>query len=194
VQTLGERVVVEVWLRTVLVGGKGGGGAGWPGRFTPGERVPCDDWTGGWVNRRTGVVASEKRSCHCCFNACTAHLLLFVVCFLFLLQPPNAQLYRVIHKSLRNVRNQLGNNHDRHRRVDISSTCKVGQKLGVSVPLLTCSPSAWPSRLLYRRGRKPRIDLWITLYITTVSFYIIYTQCFDICNSLQYTQHGVTCQ
>ena len=27
-------------------------------------------------------------------------------------------------------------------RVDISSTCKVGQKLGVSVPLLTCFPSA----------------------------------------------------
>jgi hypothetical protein len=41
-------------------------------------------------------------------------------------------------------------------RVDILNTCKVGQKLGVSVPLLTCSPSAWPSRLLYRRGRKSR--------------------------------------
>ena len=27
-------------------------------------------------------------------------------------------------------------------RVDISSTCKVGQKLGVSLSLLTCSPSA----------------------------------------------------
>jgi hypothetical protein len=27
-------------------------------------------------------------------------------------------------------------------RVDISSTCKVGQKLGVSLPLLPCSPSA----------------------------------------------------
>jgi hypothetical protein len=49
-------------------------------------------------------------------------------------------------------------------KVDISSTCKVGQQLGVSVPLLTCSPSAWPSRLLYRRGRKSRRDLWITLY------------------------------
>ena len=50
-------------------------------------------------------------------------------------------------------------------RVDISSTCKVGQKFGVSLPLLTCSPSAWPSRLLYRRGRKSRRDLWISLYI-----------------------------
>jgi hypothetical protein len=27
-------------------------------------------------------------------------------------------------------------------RVDISSTCQVGQKLGVSLPLLKCSPSA----------------------------------------------------
>jgi hypothetical protein len=54
-------------------------------------------------------------------------------------------------------------------RVDISSTCKVGQKLGVSLPLLTCSPSAWPSQLLYCRGRKSHRDLWITLYY--------YTQC-----------------
>jgi hypothetical protein len=34
----------------------------------------------------------------------------------------------------------------------------------VSLPLLTCSTSAWPSRLLYRRGRNSRRDLWITLY------------------------------
>jgi hypothetical protein len=27
-------------------------------------------------------------------------------------------------------------------RVHISSTCKLGQKLGVALPLLTCSPSA----------------------------------------------------
>jgi hypothetical protein len=52
-------------------------------------------------------------------------------------------------------------------RVDISSTCKVRQKLGVPLPLLTCFSSAWPSRLLYRRGRKSRRDLWITLYIHT---------------------------
>jgi hypothetical protein len=118
--------------------------------------------------------------------------------------------YRVIHKSLRNFRNPLRNNQDRHSRnehinrlrispkfffllcvcvlgavaylqvlplggsldetwrgqgirkssvswnlpklpnltsaasprVDISSTCKVGQKLGVSLPLLTYSASA----------------------------------------------------
>ena len=27
-------------------------------------------------------------------------------------------------------------------RVNISNICKVGQELGVSLPLLTCSPSA----------------------------------------------------
>ena len=50
-------------------------------------------------------------------------------------------------------------------RADISSTCKVGQKLGVYLPLLTCSPSAWTSRLLYRRGRKSWRDLWITRFM-----------------------------
>ena len=55
-------------------------------------------------------------------------------------------------------------------RVDISSTCKVGQKFGVSLPLLTCTPSAWLSRLLYRRGRKSQRDVWITLYNTYVIF------------------------
>jgi hypothetical protein len=50
-------------------------------------------------------------------------------------------------------------------RVDISSTCKVGQKLGVCLLLLTCSPSAWPSRLPYCRGRKSRRNLRITLYL-----------------------------
>jgi hypothetical protein len=50
-------------------------------------------------------------------------------------------------------------------RVGISRTCKVGQKLGMSLPLLTCSPSAWPSRLLYRRCRKSRRDFWVTLFI-----------------------------
>jgi hypothetical protein len=57
-------------------------------------------------------------------------------------------------------------------RVAISSTCKVGQKLGLSHPLLTCSPSAWPSRLLYSSGRKFRRDLWITLYIITIFIFI----------------------
>jgi len=52
-------------------------------------------------------------------------------------------------------------------RVDVPSTCKVGHKLGVSLPLLTCSRSAWPSQLLYRRDRKSRRDLRITLCICT---------------------------
>ena len=56
-------------------------------------------------------------------------------------------------------------------KADISSTCKVGQKLGLSLPLLTCSPSAWPSRLLYSRGRKSRKDLRITLYVTSCSMW-----------------------
>jgi hypothetical protein len=50
-------------------------------------------------------------------------------------------------------------------RVDISSTCNVGEKLVVSLPLLKCSPLAWPSWLLYHRGWKSQRDLWITLYI-----------------------------
>jgi hypothetical protein len=72
--------------------------------------------------------------------------------------------YRVIHKSLRNFRTRLRINQDRHRKKELSSTCKVRQKLGMSLCLLTCSPSAWPSWLLHRRGRKSQRDLWITLY------------------------------
>jgi len=44
-------------------------------------------------------------------------------------------------------------------RVDISSTCNLLYKIGVYLPLLTFSPSVWPSRLLYRRVRKSRRDL-----------------------------------
>jgi hypothetical protein len=44
-----------------------------------------------------------------------------------------------------------------------SSTCKVGQKIGVSLPLLTRPPSEWSSQLLYRRGWKSRRDLRIAL-------------------------------
>jgi hypothetical protein len=76
--------------------------------------------------------------------------------------------YRVIHKSLRNFRTQPHNNQDRHSRKQHINSCKVGQQLGVSLPLLTCSPSAWPSRILYRRGRTSRRVLWITLYISEI--------------------------
>jgi hypothetical protein len=75
--------------------------------------------------------------------------------------------YRVIRKCLRNVRT-LRNIQDRHSRKELSSACEVGHTLGVSLPLLTCSPSAWPSRLLYRRGRTSRRDLWITLYLVEI--------------------------
>jgi hypothetical protein len=61
-------------------------------------------------------------------------------------------------------------------RVDILSTCKVGQKLGVSLPLLTCSPSAWLSQLLYHRGRKSRRDLRITVYV-----YVCVCVCVLVC-------------
>jgi hypothetical protein len=86
-------------------------------------------------------------------------------------------IYRVIQKYVRNFRTRLRNNQSRHNRKDISSTCKVVQKLGVSLPLLTCSPSAWPSRLLYCRGRTSRRDLWTTLYIYiyTYTYYTLYT-------------------
>ena len=60
-------------------------------------------------------------------------------------------------------------------RVDISNACKrLGQKYGVSLPLLTCSPSAWPPRLLYRRSQRSRRDLWITLYIYIYIYIYIY--------------------
>jgi hypothetical protein len=38
------------------------------------------------------------------------------------------------------------------------------KNLGEILYLLICSPSAWPSWLLYCRGQKSRRDLWITLY------------------------------
>ena len=59
-------------------------------------------------------------------------------------------------------------------RVDISSNCKVGQTLGVSLLLFTCSPSAWPTRLLYRIVRKSRRDLWNTLYLSGLSCYCVH--------------------
>ena len=48
--------------------------------------------------------------------------------------------------------------------VHISSTCKVGQKLGEILYLLICSFLPCLSWLLRSRVRKSRKDLWITLY------------------------------
>jgi hypothetical protein len=69
---------------------------------------------------------------------------------------------------------------DASPRVDISSTCKVGQKLGVSLPLLTCFPSVWPSRLLYCRGWKSLRDFCITLYKYTDQIYDTFLKIYHV--------------
>ena len=76
-------------------------------------------------------------------------------------------------ETVERVRETFVRSPQKSPRLHISSTCKIGQKLGVSLPLLTYSPSAWPSRLLYRRGRKSRRDLWITLYLLAIIFLYI---------------------
>ena len=53
-------------------------------------------------------------------------------------------------------------------RVHISSTCKVGQKLGEILYLMICSFLPCLSWLLRSRVRKSRRDLWITLYNSCV--------------------------
>jgi hypothetical protein len=77
-------------------------------------------------------------------------------------------------------------------RVAISSTCEVGQKIGVSLPLLTYSPSAWTSRLLYRRGRKSRRDLWITLYFSLIIAGNCNFNSFNFKNSCNLARHTCT--
>jgi len=69
-------------------------------------------------------------------------------------------IYRVIHKSLRNFRTWLRNKQDVSPRVDISSTCKVGQKLwsvspsvdmpsfGVTIPATVPQRSEIPEGLM----------------------------------------------
>jgi hypothetical protein len=61
-------------------------------------------------------------------------------------------------------------------------TCKYAtapsthkKKLEEILYLFICSPSARPSRLLYRRGGKSRRDLWITMYINnhSILFYVL---------------------
>ena len=56
------------------------------------------------------------------------------------------------------------------------SVSTEGETLEISVLSYRCSicpplvtrPATWPSRLLYRRGRKSQRDLWITLYISLI--------------------------
>jgi hypothetical protein len=69
----------------------------------------------------------------------------------------DVELFEIIrgnHKSLQNFWTRLHNNQDRYSRKQQSSTCKVGQKLAASVPLLTCCPLAWPSGYCTAEGGK----------------------------------------
>ena len=110
--------------------------------------------------------------------------------------------YRLIRKSLRDFRPLRYNSWDGHaerehvnRGRDTPNFCPTLQVLDMSTlgdaadinPVIkflphtlhvcgrnmTCSPSAWPSRLLYRRGRKSRRDLRITLYICFKLYFIV---------------------
>jgi hypothetical protein len=47
------------FLTSALVGGEWP--ASRPGRFTPGERVPCTHWTGGWVDPRVGLDEEKRK-------------------------------------------------------------------------------------------------------------------------------------
>jgi hypothetical protein len=73
-------------------------------------------------------------------------------------------------------------------RVGISRICNVGQKLGLSLPMLTCSPSAWPFRLLYRRGRKSRRDLPITQCMCIIYRHPVFRHKF---NAIQFFVNGL---
>jgi hypothetical protein len=55
-----------------------------------------------------------------------------------------------------------------HLKTNINNTCKVVQKHRVPLPLLTCSPSVWPSWLLCSRGWTSRRDLGTTVYFSRV--------------------------
>jgi len=67
-------------------------------------------------------------------------------------------------ETVERVRETFVRSPQKSPRVHISSTCKVGQKLGVSLSLLICSFLPCLSWLLRSRARKSRRDLWITLY------------------------------
>jgi hypothetical protein len=47
-------VLVNEFLTSTMHGGEWS--ASHPGRFTPGERVPCTDWIGGWVSPTAGLA------------------------------------------------------------------------------------------------------------------------------------------
>jgi hypothetical protein len=105
----------------------------------------------------------------------------------------NVTKYRVIHKSLRDFRPLRYSSRDGHAEW---GACQQRERHSKFLSYLTgaryvdpwwrgrcqsCNQvpatrvaTAWPSRLLYRRGRKSRRDLWITLYIIK-NLYQLYT-------------------
>jgi hypothetical protein len=59
--------------------------------------------------------------------------------------------------------------------------------------ILICSPSVWPSRLLYRRGRKSRRDLWISLYMNKKYVLLVNTICFYLYSAFASKYSYVAC-
>jgi hypothetical protein len=55
----GVDVEIHIYFTSALAGGEWS--ASRPGRFTPGERVPCTHWIGGWVDPRAGLDNMENR-------------------------------------------------------------------------------------------------------------------------------------
>jgi hypothetical protein len=95
-----------------------------------------------------------------------------------------AVTYRVIHKYLRDFRPLRYSSWDGHAEgehvnrgrdtpsfcptLQVLEMCTLGDAADVN-PVIRFLRHAWPSRLLYRRGRKSRRDLWVTLYFSTLS-------------------------
>jgi glycosyltransferase involved in cell wall biosynthesis len=94
-------------------------------------------------------------------------------------------IYRVIHKTLRDFRPLRYSSRDGHAEgkhvnrgrhtpsfcptLQVLDMCTLGDAADVN-PVIKFLRQALPSRLLYRRGRKSRRNLWITLYIYKESF------------------------
>jgi len=89
-------------------------------------------------------------------------------------------------ETVERVRETFVRSPQKSPRVHISSTCKVGQKLGVYLSLLIRSFLLCLSWLLRSRVRKSRRDLWITLYL---SFLLLFRQYSTACNQ-QATVHS----
>ena len=144
------------------------------------DRLQLDKHTPGmpplneWLTRRKGRYLHNLIHCavitHNDSTRCIVYINLYIYIYICMYtstdkqpcEPPSLSYTHTCNVCGRNL--LTGLTSAASPRMDISSTCNVGQRLGVPLPLLTCSPSAWTSRLLYRRGRKYRKDLRITLY------------------------------